>query len=195
MKSTRLIFGAVSLLAIVHGAFAAELSTDAVKRCAAMTDSLARLVCYDQLASGTAATPAQAAPAAAPAPVATAPAAAPAPAPVAPAAAAAAVTAPAASSRAPELGDDTMRLSSEERAAKPTSLTAKITALEQVRQYNYFITLENGQSWLQEEVHYGFHLEVGDTVQILRGKMGGYKLAYVKDGKPVGQWIRVTRKQ
>ena len=48
------------------------------------------------------------------------------------------------------------------------------------------MTLDNGQKWLQEEIHTGFHLEVGDTVQILRGRMGGYQLAYVKDGKPVG---------
>jgi len=87
-----------------------------------------------------------------------------------------------------------MKASQEEQAAKPKSLTATITALELVRSSNYYMTLDNGQKWLQEEIHDGFHLEVGDTVQILRGKMGGYKLAYVKDGKPVGAWIRVTRK-
>jgi hypothetical protein len=181
MKSTRLILGALSILAMAHGVFAAEMTPEAMKRCAAVTDSLARLVCYDQLASGTPS------PAAAPAPKA-------ATAPAAPAAAAAVVTAPVATSKAPSLGDEALKSSDAETATKPTSLTAKITALELVRSSNYYITLDNGQKWLQEEIHTGFHLEVGDTVQILRGKMGGYKLAYVKNGKPVGTWIRVTRK-
>ena len=186
MKSTRLIFGAI-LLAVSVGVTAAELSPEAVKRCAAVTDSLARLVCYDQLASGTPS------PAAAPAPVKAAPPA-PAPTPAVPAAAAT-VAAPVATSKAPALGDESMKTSAEEEAARPRSLTATITALELVRSSNYYMTLDNGQKWLQEEIHSGFHLQVGDTVQILRGRMGGYQLAYVKDGKPVGAWIRVTRKQ
>lgn len=183
MKTTRLIFGAVAMLAMAHGAFAAELSADAVKRCAAMTDSLARLVCYDQLANGM------------PSPSAPAPAAAPAPStavsPVAPAAAAGAAVV---TSKTPEIGDESIKGASEPKVV-PTSLTAKVASLQTIRAYNYYITLDNGQHWQQEEMKTGFHLEVGDTVQIERGRMGGYKLAYVKDGKPSGAWVRVTRKQ
>jgi hypothetical protein len=181
MKPTRLLLGAASLLALAHGAFAAELTPEAVKRCAAVTDSLARLVCYDQLASGTSSP----APAPAPAP-ATAPAVS---APAAPKPAAAVAVAPAALA----IGDETIKGASEPREI-PTSLTAKVTELESYRAYNYYVHLDNGQGWLQEEMQTGFVLEVGDTVQVERGRMGGYKMARVHEGKP-GMWVRVTRKK
>jgi hypothetical protein len=185
MKLTRLMLGVATLLAIAHAAFAAELTPEAVKRCAAVTDSLARLVCYDQLASGTPS------PAAAPAP-APAPAAAPAvtaPAPPMPAPAAAVAVAPAAVA----IGDESIK-GATERKEVPTSLTARVTELETYKTYNYYVILDNGQGWLQEEMQSNFFLKVGDTVQIERGRMGGYKMARVHEGKP-GMWVRVTRKK
>jgi hypothetical protein len=156
---------------------AAEPSADAVRRCVEMTDSLARLVCYDQLHRA--------------APISAA---------AAPVAAATVVTAGAAAAVAasgPSLGEENLKGEAriESKAAKPVSLTAQVTSLREIRSYTYRIALDNGQLWQQEEMAAAFTIKVGDTVRIDKGKMGGYRLARVTNGKPGGTWIRVTRKE
>jgi hypothetical protein len=169
----RLLMGAATMLAVTGVAVAAELSLDAARRCAAMTDSVARVACYDQLyATATA-------PAPAPAPAAVA-----APAPVAPTVAVAAA-----------IGDESLKKSSAQRAAEPatpTSVDANITALREMRPNVYRISLDSGQVWQQEESEALFTPGVGDTVRIKKGSLGRYSMSRLSNGKTTG-WARVTR--
>jgi hypothetical protein len=187
MKSIRSAVCAVAVLAVTGVAVAAESPADGLRRCAAVTDSLARLVCFDQLSA--AAPAAAVAPAA---PVSTAPTGS-----AAPAAAVGLAAGTAAVATQAELGDDNLKGSQRKDAAtKPTSLTAQVSELLETRTDTYRISLDNGQVWQQEEVQSAaFTIKVGDTVRIEKGKMGGYSLAVVRNGEASGRWIRVTRKE
>lgn len=171
------------VLALVGGVVvAAQPSGDALQRCAQVKDSLERLVCYDRAAA--AGTSAPAAPAAMPAtpvapPVVTPPAAA---VPAAP------VTAP-----AREFGDETVKRTEKERVANsgPTSLTALVAGMKEYRRNVYVLTLDNGQVWQQMDMDSLFTVKVGDTIQIEKGKLGGYRMARTSDGR--SGWVRVNR--
>lgn len=167
------LIGTVILIMGVGGtALAAESTSDAARRCAAITDSLARLVCYDQVYN--------------PAPGSTG--------------AAASASAPVAAPPAPAVsfGDDAKKKSKTERAAAetkaPSSLTANVTALLDTQGNMYRVTLDNGQVWQTQEWRSMFVLKVGDTVRIDKGTMGGYRMARVVNGKDTLP-VRAIRKE
>jgi hypothetical protein len=182
------MFTGVLLLASPAVLLAADAQSEAGRQCAQIRDSLQRLVCYDRVfqagdaAPATAATPRTSAPAASATPPAT----------MRPAAPAVAV-APA----APALGDENVRRTAKEKeatkAAEPSSLEAKVTALRETRPEIFRVTLDNGQVWQQMDMSSLFHLETGDTIRIERGTMGGYRMARTSKGR--SGWVRVTRLQ
>jgi len=168
---------------------AADPQLDAARQCTALTDSLQRLVCYDKaLAYGS---PSVAAPAPAAAQAQRPARAATQPPPAAPAAAAAA---PAVAAAAPALGDEAVKRSRKDEAVstEPTNLEARVTAARETRKDTYRVSLENGQVWQQMDMSSLFHVAVGDTVRIEKGKMGGYRMALT--GGHSG-WVRVSRVQ
>jgi hypothetical protein len=188
------------------GAIAADESLESARRCAQLQDSLQRLVCYDrvfppgQVAPAPATAPAivaAAPPVAIPAPVviappvvSSAPVAAPAPVvtptPVAP-------PVPAAAAETGKFGAETLRRTDEDRKAEepPRSITAQVTSVRETRPEVYRMTLENGQVWDQMDMDVTFSVKDGDTVQIERGRMGGYRLSRTSRGG--SGWVRVTR--
>ncbi len=169
-------------------AFAADAQVEAGRQCAQLKDSLQRLVCYDRIfQAGDSAAPAPAAAprAAAPVPV---PAPAPRVTPPAPVVAAAPVAIPA-------LGDESVQRREKERSkpVEPAALDATITALKETRPQVVRLTLDNGQVWQQMDMSSVFQVNVGDTVRIEKGTMGGYRLTRTSRGR--SGWVRVTRVQ
>jgi hypothetical protein len=171
---------AVASLMGTASVFAAEAQVEAGRQCAQVKDSLQRLVCYDRVfLTGEAVAPA------AP-PAAVAPRAVPVPAPVANAPAP--VPAPAA---APSLGEERVQRKAKEKPAEPASLEATVTALKETRPAVFRLTLDNGQVWQQMDMSSVFQVDVGDTVRIEKGTMGGYRLTRSSRGR--SGWVRVTR--
>lgn len=176
-----------AVMAVAGGVVvAAQPSGEALQRCAQVKDSLERLVCYDRAAAAGAAMPA------APVPPSMAPSAAsPAPAVqvASPAVPAPVVAAPAVR----EFGDETVKRTEKERVATsgPTSLTALVAEMKEYRRNVYLLTLDNGQIWQQMDMDSLFTVKVGDTVQIEKGKLGGYRMARTSDGR--SGWVRVNR--
>jgi len=181
----------VMLVGLGSAAVAADATLDQARRCTAVKDSLERLVCYDTLF---AAQPAPPAPPAASLPA------------VPPAGVAAVVPAPVPAAQAPtsakgpatgagadaEFGDEMVRRPSRDAEdAPPRSLTATIQSLRETRPDVFRITLDNGQVWQQMDKDGLFHVAVGDTVQIDRGAMGGYRMARTSKGR--SGWVRVNR--
>jgi hypothetical protein len=173
----------LAVLLLPAGAvLAADSTLDAARRCTQVADSLQRLVCFDRAFA------APAAATAAPAPVV---------APVAPAVAAAPVVLPPPpaspiSPPAPALGDESLRRKVQERAdAAPTTLTASVSAMKELRPGVSRLTLDNGQVWEQTEAESLFNVKVGDSVRIDKGKLGGYQMARASNGR--SGWVRVTR--
>jgi hypothetical protein len=165
----------VVLLGLVAGsvAIAADAQSEAGKQCAQIKDSLQRLVCYDRIFQNTQ-TPTAAQP--------TMPRVAPVPAPVV-------AVAPEVK---PSLGDDyVQRKSNEAKAAEPTSLEAKVTALKETRPNVVRLSLDNGQIWQQMDMSDRFQIAVGDSVRIEKSAMGGFRLTRSSEGRSV--WVRVTR--
>jgi hypothetical protein len=187
MRRTGLWLAAAGLVASTSG-IAADAQVEAGRQCAQLKDSLQRLVCYDRIfqAGDSAASLPSSAPRAA-APV-TVPAPAPRMAPAAPVIAAAPVAAPA-------LGDESVQRKEKEKnkPAEPASLEATITALKETRPQVVRLTLDNGQVWQQMDMSSVFQVNVGDTVRIEKGTMGGYRLARSSRGR--SGWVRVTRVQ
>lgn len=188
------------LLAAGTSVQAADATLDAARRCGQVRDSLERLVCYDRLfAEGAvpaaAAPPARTAPPAAAPAVVRAPAAAPAAPAVAPAAPAVAPAAPAVVAPIParDMGAEQIRRTEREREAEgaPNTLQAAVTELRETRPQVYRITLDNGHVWQQMDMDSRFTLKVGDSVQIDKGRLGGYRMARISDGR--SSWVRVTR--
>jgi hypothetical protein len=182
----RRVMWQAGVLALVGGVVvAAQPSGDALQRCAQVKDSLERLVCYDRAAAaGTSAPAAPATPAAPVAPPVVTP-----PAPVVQAVPSAPVAAPAAR----EFGDETVKRTEKERVANsgPTSLTAQVAGMKEYRRNVYVLTLDNGQVWQQMDMDSLFTVKVGDTIQIEKGKLGGYRMARTSDGR--SGWVRVNR--
>lgn len=199
--------GMVALLLVAGTALAAEDTVQRAQRCASVADSLERLVCYDQLFApgqagtgngpGAAAPPAAAsrpAPAATPARAAASPTVAPAAAPVsspAPATAPAAPAPAAPANASADFGSEQLRRSASRDDEEPRTLTASVTALRETRRNVFRITLDNDQVWQQMDMDSLFHLEVGDTVEINRGRLGGYRMARTSRGG--SGWVRVNR--
>jgi hypothetical protein len=171
-----------AVLAMLGGVVvAAEPALDAARRCTQVKDSLERLVCYDRALA------LPEAPVAAAAPMA------PAPRVVMPAAAAAAPVVTAAPAGPVALGDELVKRTDKEREAEgaPRSLTAQVTALRETRPSVFRLTLDNGQTWQQMDMVSLFNVAVGDTVQIDKGRMGGYRMAKISGNR--SGWARVTR--
>jgi hypothetical protein len=166
----------MAALALAGGTvLAAEAPLDRARQCATIQDSLQRLMCYDRVFAASAAAPAVAAPAvAAPAAVV----------PVAPAQA---------SGDTARFGAETLRRSEAEREseAPPSSITATVRELRQTRPNVFRVSLDNGQIWQQMDMDSLFILSVGDTVQIDRGRLGGYRMARTSKGG--SGWVRVNR--
>jgi hypothetical protein len=156
------------MMLVGSAALAAEGTLESAQRCAQVQDSLQRLVCYDRVFP-----PGQA-------PVATAPVRQPAPAVATPAPAA-------------EFGADSVPRTEQQRQteAPPRSLSAAVTSVRQTRPNVYRMTLDNGQVWDQMDMDGTFSVEEGDTVQIERGRMGGYRVSRTSRGGT--GWVRVNR--
>lgn len=175
-----------ALVVTSSAALAAEDAAQRAARCASVADSLERLVCYDRVfAPARAGTEAPASPAPTPAPAT----------PVQPpavASGAAPQAAPAAPrSAADDFGEDQIRRQPSESAGQPRSLTGKVRELRETRPNVYRIALENGQVWQQMDMDSLFQVEVGDTVEINRGRMGGYRMA--RQSRGGSGWVRVNR--
>lgn len=192
----------MAVLAFASGtALAAEDALQRAERCASVADSLERLVCYDRVfapgraaagtATRTAPMPAPTVPATPPVATATVPATPPA----APAAATGASAAPAAaaapSADSASFGADQLRRAPSEEQDEPRTLTAKVQELRETRPNVYRIGLDNGQIWQQMDMDSLFHVEVGDTVEINRGRLGGYRMA--RQNRGGSGWVRVNR--
>lgn len=203
MKRTIQISAAiVAGLMSTGSAFAAEAAADAAKRCAQILGERERLACFDRAFTAGPETTALAesraaavpAPAAVVAPAAPARAAAPPAAAVVAAPVAATVATGAAVAAAPALGDDQVRKYSKEAneaSDEPKNMTAKVTALKEIREDTWRMNLDNGQVWQQMDMSSTFNPSVGDTVQVQKKMMGGYSLSLA--GEKKSQWIRVTR--
>jgi hypothetical protein len=151
--------------------------------CATITDSAARLACYDKLAGRGAAATAPAAPAAqASPPPAAAPAAAAgsASAPAAPAAPAAAAAAPVpAPAAAPPASPKSFGLYEAEHPKPPPvsrTLTSRVVSVSQSAGGPMTVTLEGGASW-QLLDDGDVLLTAGDTVTITRAAFGSYLMS------------------
>lgn len=205
MKRTIQISAAiVAGLMSTGSAFAAEAAADAAKRCAQILGERERLACFDRAftAGPETAALAESRAAAAPAPAAVVATAAPVPAPrpaaasVAAPVAAASVATAATVAATPALGDDQIRKydkQAKEDSDEPKNMTAKVTAIKEVREDTWRMNLDNGQVWQQMDMSSTFNPNVGDTVQVQKKMMGGYSLALAGDKK--SPWIRVTRVQ
>jgi hypothetical protein len=77
--------------------------------------------------------------------------------------------------------------------AEPANLEATVTALKETRPQVVRLTLDNGQVWQQMDMSTTFQVDVGDTVRIEKGTMGGYRMARASRGR--SGWVRVTRVQ
>jgi hypothetical protein len=135
----------------------AQSLEDAVRICAAETDSLRRLVCYDRAAANFR----PAGPAAIGSSIAT---------PVA------APGADAAAASAAQFGVRNGPLDQAKDARGLKQIIAVITRLETQPRGEIVLTLDNGQMWQQNELLEYFPLAVGQRVQIRRGALDSYIL-------------------
>jgi hypothetical protein len=156
---------AIAVMLAGSAALAADTTVQSAQRCAQVQDSLQRLVCYDRVfpPGDNAATPA------------------------------ATPAAPPAAAPAQEFGAESVRRSEEERQAEAPvrSLTATVKSVREMRADVFRMTLDNGQVWDQMEMDMTFHVQVGDTVQIERGRLGGYRMSRTTRGG--SGWVRVNR--
>jgi len=191
MQKRKLIAVLVAAVAMVE-ARAASLSEDQLVACAGMTDSAARLACYDRELAPLAREVAERARGSSPA------AAAPTPAHVAAtvtssAPAGVTSTAPAtATTPASSFGQE--QLPREQRPApekEELTLHARLNSQKSVGGGRFNLYLDNGQVWRHEDSELGFYLKDGDAITIKKGALGGYKLS--GDTGRWRDWILVTR--
>src|SRR5690606_18348511 len=71
------------------------------------------------------------------------------------------------------------------------TLTADVAEIRETRRNVFRVTLDNGQIWQQLDMDSLFHVQVGDTVEIGRGRLGGYRMARTSRGGSA--WVRVNR--
>ena len=138
----------------------------AVRACAAETSDEHRLACYDRSVAPRV-KPRAAATATAPA---------------------AAVTPPPAEAAESDFGARNGPLDARRYAREPKQVTAAVSGVEQRRSGLLVITLDNGQTWIQNQAAEYFPLKVGDTVQIRSAALGSYMLF-----APSKRATRVTR--
>jgi hypothetical protein len=183
MQKRKLIAALVAAVAMVE-ARAASLSQDQLVACAGMTDSAARLACYDREVAPLAREVAGRARASSPAAPTPAHVATPSP---------ATVTAPAtATTPAPSFGEE--QLTREQRPAhekEELTLHAGLSSQKSVGGGRFNLYLDNGQVWRHEDSVLGFYLKDGDAITIKKGALGSYKLS--RDTGRWRDWIRVTR--
>ena len=77
--------------------------------------------------------------------------------------------------------DDTLRLACFDRAAEPQAPAAKrtsatVAAIDKRPRGELVVTLDNGQVWAQKSADRYFPIAVGDTVEILSGALGSFRL-------------------
>ena len=63
-----------------------------------------------------------------------------------------------------------------ESQAAPKRISATVTAIEKRARGELVVTLDNGQVWAQKDVGAFFPLKVGDSVAILAGTLGSFRL-------------------
>ncbi|HEY4214772.1 MAG TPA: hypothetical protein VGM84_25070 [Steroidobacteraceae bacterium] len=180
MQKRKLIAALVATVAMVQ-ARAASLSEDRLVACAGMTDSAARLACYDREVAPLAREVAGRARASSPA--------APTPAHVATPSPAAATT-----SALPSFGQE--QLTREQRPApekEELTLHARLSSQKSVGAGRFNLYLDNGQVWRHEDSELGFYLKDGDAITIKKGALGSYKLS--RDTGRWRDWILVRRVQ
>lgn len=209
MNKSVVAFAVAIALAPALPAAAAD-SSPGLAACGDITDSQARLACFDRELAKSRSAPgaASAAPAAgaqiAPAGASPAPIAAPAAA-AAPGAAAAAVTPPPAAATpaapaaaTPATPSATQSFGGENVASAKTEsedqrvMHARLTSQKELgstRTFNLF--LDNGQVWRHEDAPLGAYLRDGDAITITKHSMGVYRLT--KDGAKSKNWIKVRR--
>jgi len=172
---------AIAVFAALTPAWQAQAATpsDPLASCGGITESQARLECFDREL-------AKSRPAAATPPAAVPKAANPAPASAPPAVAPAAAASAAASA---SLGDEQLKKKTDE----PRELHARLTSQKELgssRTYNLF--LDNGQVWRHENSHLGEYLREGEAITITKaGGVGSYRLT--RDAGASKDWIRVSR--
>ncbi len=182
------------LLLAGPAAWAAEDAAQRAQRCAGISDSLERLVCYDGVfrsgqgpgvgrQPGPAGSGGPSGQVGGPPPPDTGTASAATPGQTSPSAAAMPDSA---------FGAEQLRRSAHEDAPQEArSLSGTVAELRETRRNVFRITLENGQIWQQMDMDSLFHVEVGDTVEINRGRLGGYRMARKSRGG--SGWVRVNR--
>ena len=177
MQKRKLIAALVASVVMVE-AGAASLSEEQLVACAGMTDSGARLACYDREVAPLAREVAGRARASSPA--APTPARVPTPSPAT------------ATASAPSFGQE--QLTREQRPApekEERTLQARLSSQKSVGGGRFNLYLDNGQVWRHEDSVLGFYLKDGDAITIKKGALGSYKLS--RDTGKWRDWIRVTR--
>ena len=77
--------------------------------------------------------------------------------------------------------NDAVRLACFDRAAEPQApapkrMSATVTSIDKRPRGELVVTLDNGQVWAQKSADRYFPLEIGDTVEILAGALGSFRL-------------------
>ena len=177
MQKRKLIAALVAAVVMVE-AGAASLSEEQLVACAGMTDSGARLACYDREVAPLAREVAGRARASSPA--------APTPARVPTPSPATAIT------PAPSFGQEQLTREQSPAAEKEErTLHARLSSQKSVGGGRFNLYLDNGQVWRHEDSVLGFDLKDGDAITIEKGALGSYKLS--RDTGKWRDWIRVTR--
>jgi len=166
----------------------AAAPADSLAACGEVTDSQARLQCFDrELAKSrpAAATPPRAAASSAAPASAVPPAAAP--------AAASTIAPAAAASAAASFGNEQLALKDQQKVEELRVMHASLSSQKELgssRTYNLF--LDNGQVWRHENSHLGSYLREGEAITITKASgLGAYRLT--RDAGSPKDWIRVTR--
>jgi hypothetical protein len=208
MKTTVAVSVATLLFAAVPASQGAETlgsSLDRLVGCADITESAARLECFDRgvapLRPQRAPPPGVNAPGVAPAPVSASAPVAVVPPPVAqsgpvaspaPLPAQAAPPAPSAPPTQFALGEEQLKGRNQVQIAQEqASLRGRITQAGRGGQGTYLVTLDNGQVWRHEQGAMADYLTPGAAVTITRASMGSYRLTLDSGSKK--NWVRVTR--
>jgi hypothetical protein len=164
---------AASLLLLAGVTAQADPSSRA-RACTQITDSTARLACFDAAFPPAIARP----PAAAPAPGAESP-------------VGSAAQAVAAAPRAPtdpvaSFGDKgQLPAAKAQRAELPKRLNFHVKQAEALRGGLYRLTMDNGQVWVTKESDWALEFGNGDEVTIQRMALGGYRISHVGQGRNV----------
>jgi hypothetical protein len=191
-SNRRIAVVGLSLLcsAVAMAAAGKEEIPEALLKCAAVTDDVRRLECFDEelaelrppsivedVVENPPTEPVEAEQAASPPSVDKAPAATVASEPAPPPPAGAVV--PAAASAVDEFGmtEELAKNSTDvDWPAELTEISATVTEVHKRPGGEHIVTLDNGQVWTEKRVEHGFRVKEGDTLVIKKGRMGGYRM-------------------